>query len=226
MSCRYILLCLLIKNWENRAITHEKWTSKKIQIVFELVTFAVYVNMKPVCIYSGNCYMSWVLPPPRSLYSQSGKSQVPQNVRLVEWVNGNTVLDYWTSLITWCVPVVYWAFQYFSAITWFLLQWRHNGRDSVSNHQPHDCLLNRLSIRRSKKTSKLHVTGLCEGNSPGTGEFQAQMVSNAENVSIWWRYHVKVNELWFSRTYNKLFCSTNKYLLRNVGQMLSYRSWL
>ena len=24
------------------------------------------------------------------------------------------------------------------------LQWRHNGRDSVSNHQPHDCLLNRL----------------------------------------------------------------------------------
>ena len=25
--------------------------------------------------------------------------------------------------------------------------------------------------RRSKKTSKLRVTGLCEGNSPGTGEF-------------------------------------------------------
>ena len=24
------------------------------------------------------------------------------------------------------------------------LQWRHNGRDDVSNHQPHDCLLNRL----------------------------------------------------------------------------------
>ena len=23
------------------------------------------------------------------------------------------------------------------------LQWRHNGRDSVSNHQPHDCLLSR-----------------------------------------------------------------------------------
>ena len=25
------------------------------------------------------------------------------------------------------------------------LQWRHNGRDSVSNHQSHDCLLNRYS---------------------------------------------------------------------------------
>ena len=29
------------------------------------------------------------------------------------------------------------------------LQWRHNGRDSVSNHQPHDCLLKCLFRRRS-----------------------------------------------------------------------------
>ena len=47
------------------------------------------------------------------------------------------------------------------------LTWRHNDRDSVSNHQPHGCLLNRLFRRISKKTSKLHVTGLCAGNSPG-----------------------------------------------------------
>ena len=71
-----------------------------------------------------------------------------------------------------------------------LLQWRHNGHDSVSNHQPHDCLLNRLFRHRSKKTSKLRVTGICAGNSPGTGEFPAQMASNAENGSIWWRHHV------------------------------------
>ena len=69
------------------------------------------------------------------------------------------------------------------------LQWRHNEHDSVSNHQPHVCLLNRLFGRRSKKTSKLRVTGLCVGNSPGAGEFPAQMASNAENVSIWWRHH-------------------------------------
>ena len=69
------------------------------------------------------------------------------------------------------------------------LQWRHNGQDGVSNHQPHDCLLNRLFWRRSKKTSKLRVTGLCAGNSPGTGEFPAQMAINTENVSIWWRHH-------------------------------------
>ena len=69
------------------------------------------------------------------------------------------------------------------------LRWRHNGRDSVSNLQPHDCLLNLLFRRRSKNTWKLRVTGLCAGNSPVTGEFPSQMASNAENVSIWWRHH-------------------------------------
>ena len=33
-----------------------------------------------------------------------------------------------------------------------------------------------------KKTPKLPVTGLCGGNWPVTGEFPAQMASNAENV--------------------------------------------
>ena len=76
------------------------------------------------------------------------------------------------------------------------LRWRHNGRDSVSNHQPHDCLLNRLFRRRSKKTSKLRVTGLWAENSPETGEFSAQMASNAENVSIWWRHHGQRSIRW------------------------------
>ena len=71
----------------------------------------------------------------------------------------------------------------------FMLQWRHNERDGVSNHQPHDCLLKHLFRRRSKKTSKLRVTGLCKGNSPVTGEFPAQRASNAENIAIWRRHH-------------------------------------
>ena len=45
------------------------------------------------------------------------------------------------------------------------------------------------SRRWSKKTSKFRVTGLCEGNSPVTGEFPAQRANNAENVTIWWRHH-------------------------------------
>ena len=72
------------------------------------------------------------------------------------------------------------------------LQWRHNKCDGVSNHRCFDCLPHRLSRRRSKKTLKLRVTGLCEGNSPVTGEFPAQSASNSENVSIWWRHRVKL----------------------------------
>ena len=40
-----------------------------------------------------------------------------------------------------------------------------------------------------QKTSKLRVTGLCVWNSSVTGEFPAQMASNAVNVFIWWRYN-------------------------------------
>ena len=53
------------------------------------------------------------------------------------------------------------------------LQWRHNGCDSASNHQPHYCFLNRLFRHRSKKTF-----------------FPAQIASNAENVSIPWGHHI------------------------------------
>ena len=69
------------------------------------------------------------------------------------------------------------------------LQWCHNEYDGVSNYRRLYCLLSRLFRRGSKKTSKLHVTGLCAENSPVTGEFPAQRASNSENVSIWWRHH-------------------------------------
>ena len=70
------------------------------------------------------------------------------------------------------------------------LQCRHNERDGVSNHKPYHYLLNRLFRRRSKKTSKLRVTGLCAGSSPLTGEFPTQSASYVENVSIWWRKNI------------------------------------
>ena len=88
------------------------------------------------------------------------------------------------------------------------LLWHNNGRGSVSNHQPHDCLLNRLFRRRSRKTPKLRVTGLCAGNSTGTGGFPAQMATNAENVSIWWRHHALfcvINCCCIVVKYSKLF---------------------
>ena len=175
------------------------------------------------------------------------------------------------------------------------LQWRHNGCDGISNHWPHDCLLNRLFTgldikylvympighvvlkiyvpcknfhiprqnlykpckayvycwenkymprlknhlpslarnlkslcapdmwarlnvepwfrRRSRKTSKLRVTGLCAGNSPVTGEFPTQMASNAENVSVWWRHHMLVPDItWSSISQNFAHCTWLQWL--------------
>ena len=72
-----------------------------------------------------------------------------------------------------CIGKVSDGFAHFTKpigrISWYVtfsLQWRHNGRDGVSNRHPHNCLLNCLFRRRSKKTLKLRVTGLCTGNSP------------------------------------------------------------
>ena len=78
------------------------------------------------------------------------------------------------------------------------LQWRHNERNSVSNHRRIDGLLNRLFKRRSKKTSKP-----CDGNSPVTAGFPSQRASNAENVSIWWRRNVYPPTLFSSVFFGK-----------------------
>ena len=66
-----------------------------------------------------------------------------------------------------CLKVYYYPIHLIRSSFPCPLQCRHNDDDSVSNHQPNGCLLNRLFRRRSKKTSKLRVTGLCAGNSPG-----------------------------------------------------------
>ena len=79
------------------------------------------------------------------------------------------------------------------------LQWRHYGYDSVSNHQRHDCLLNRLFTQIKKIKAPRHWP--LYGEFTGTGEFPAQMASNADNVSIWWRHHVS------NMSYN--FCWTH-----------------
>ena len=97
------------------------------------------------------------------------------------------------SLLTYiCVTQPHWVNQWPPILRTHIcvsLQSSHNEPDGVLNHQPHDCLLNRLFRCRSKKTLKLCVIDLCVGNSPASGEFPAQRASNAENVSIWWRHH-------------------------------------
>ena len=73
-------------------------------------------------------------------------------------------------LACWCIP----------------LRWCHSKRDGVSNHPRRDGLLNRLFRRRSK-TSKLRVTGLCEGNLPLAVELPAWIngwVNNSEGGDL------------------------------------------
>ena len=97
---------------------------------------------------------------------------------------------------------------------WKILQWRHNGRGSVSNHQPHHCLLNCLFRRRSKKTSKLRVTGFVRGihrrpvNSPHKWPVTRKMVPFDDVIMHWlfdaivdnfqnaFSIHFHINSLW------------------------------
>ena len=81
---------------------------------------------------------------------------------------------------------------FWSMMDWnlFPLQWRYNGRLK----SPGSRLFTQSFIQTQiKEKSKLRVTGLCAGNTPVTGEFPAQMASNSENVSIWWRHHVHLS---------------------------------
>ena len=94
------------------------------------------------------------------------------------------------------------------------------------------------------RTSKLRVTGLCAGNSPVTGEFPAQMASNAENVSIWWRHHapgllhwhqgnrmvglVPVKQYWRIQA-NDTYDRTQNYVVHEIKQgayLMGYTVWL
>ena len=71
-------------------------------------------------------------------------------------------------------------------LSWITSHWRHDERDCFSNHQLHDCLLNSLFRRRSRKHQSF--ASLAFLISPVAVEFPAQMASNAENVSIWRSY--------------------------------------
>ena len=72
--------------------------------------------------------------------------------------------------------------------SWDTLLWRHNGRDCVPNHQPHDCLLNRL-FRQIKENLQAPRHWSFVWNLPVTDEFSAKWPVTRQNVSIWWRHN-------------------------------------
>ena len=107
----------------------------------------------------------------------------------------------------------------------YSLRWRHNGRDSVSNHQPHHCLLNRLFGRRSKKTSNFRREPT---NSPHKWPVTRKMIPSVDVIMLtsilmlicvgigangWshWLPRRKTSTGWRSKI-GHLFSDTGKYM--------------
>ena len=85
-------------------------------------------------------------------------------------------------------------------------------------------IVKRLFRHRSKKTSKLRVTGLCEGNSPETGEFPAQMARNAEMFHLMtssWCFSLK--RCPFVSTFIRLTCPKSPIYWLYMGLVVGYR---
>ena len=85
---------------------------------------------------------------------------------------------------------------------------------SLIINQAYHCLLDRLFRRRSKKTLKLRIAGLCQGNFTGDRWIPRQRGSNAENVSIWWRHH----DGWIN-------CHIRNVFLRNSSKIPHAFTW-
>ena len=95
------------------------------------------------------------------------------------------------------------------------LQWRYNERNGVSNYRRIDCLLNFLFRRRSKKTSKLRVTGLCEGNSPHKGPIRRKLFSFDDAIMVYIYFASRDNML-FDILYICFVIRTNVYFQTDV----------
>ena len=120
-----------------------------------------------------------------------------------------------------------------SILTLFPSRWRHNDHDGVSNHQPRGCLLNRLFGRRSKKTSKLRVTGLCAGNSPGPvnsphkGPVTRKMFPFDDVIMLYvnwlivnWNFGTNLSRIWINIQNFPFMKIPLKWYLQNVSHFV------
>ena len=103
------------------------------------------------------------------------------------------------------------------------LQWRHNELDGVSNHRRPGCLLNHLSGRRSKKTPKLHVTGLCEGNHQWPMDFPhkgpvTRKIFAFDDVIIPWKHLAKLWTMLAAVLFNLLWEYNHVFLYITIAQ--------
>ena len=118
------------------------------------------------------------------------KSQNSENICL-SWRH------HWTTRFIWCVrPLDTITLRFESLLTWWYtcsLQWR---LVTVAVSQSPATGLS-FTGWHQRKYQKVHITGLCEGNTPVTGGFPSQRTSNTENTFMWWRHpSIKNTPLW------------------------------
>ena len=152
----------LIKN----TFCHSPHYAHKTCLYWIVVLLCVQSVHNPIsCTYIHICIHKWIYSYMCNCVSARATfTQDRHDIKLESLVCNDWLWNYvpWTAyrILLCCVSL------------WLIsLQWRHNEHDGLSNHQRVDSLLNRLFRPKSKKPSKLRVTGLCEGNSPVTGEF-------------------------------------------------------
>ena len=115
---------------------------------------------------------------------------------IIRWINSRITVDFRghdahvTSLEGHIKTAHSYPHERAVAMTIFTLQWR----DGVSNHRRHNCLLNRLFRRRSKKTFKVRVTGRWLVNPPHKGPVMRKMfpfddVIMKKPYVFWFKFH-------------------------------------
>ena len=93
--------------------------------------------------------------------------------------------------------------RFWSGITWLDVPWPYSDiiMGVMASKSPALPLFTQPLIQAGIKTSKVRVPGLCAGNSPVTGEFPAQMASNAgmfpfdDAIMVWWPMYTAVNSV-------------------------------
>ena len=145
---------------------HGKW--KYGLVIYKLwhcVTYVILANLL-YAVFMQLLRRAYNLQHPQQQLCQNFRSCDARRNALIRYSPTNLIVVAWSSHHD-VMTCTYQTFCIIDPLLEYSLQWRHNDHDGVSNHQPQGCLLNRLFGRRSKKTSKLRVTGLCAGNSPG-----------------------------------------------------------
>ena len=112
--------------------------SRSIQVWYNWPTWTMTIHICVVLHNMENMLITWNICRRSFLFSNRIPFACHGHGQYVCVTNNQIKNGLWISLISQNnIP-------YFSQI----LQWRCNGRDGVSNHQPHHCLLNRLFWRR------------------------------------------------------------------------------